>query len=552
MDRVAQFFSTNYLPPHGYYFLWMPEIVWLHVVADLLIATAYFSIPLALWRFARKRPDIPFHKVFILFATFITLCGLTHVFGILTLWVPAYGWQGILMLLTGLVSATTAVFVWRIMPSALTLPSPSELQQINITLAESKAETERQVRERTAELEYANEQLVVARQKAEEANDAKTDFLANMSHEIRTPMNVVIGLSDILAKSKPLTIQQKEFVDTLRVSANTLMALIDDLLDIAKIETHAMELEQIPFSVHEVIEEIARIMDIRAREKGLSFTYQPDDAITQRRFKGDPNRLRQIILNLCSNAVKFTEAGSVTISVACHATDEPATESVVVTVSDSGIGIAPEKQDKIFEKFVQADTSINRKFGGSGLGLSIVKSLVTLMRGTIEVQSKAGLGSRFIVDVPLTVVEEMAVKKTAAKPARRGRARRMHVLLVEDYEPNIMVAKSILQEYQYSCDVAKDGEAAIEKFKSEQYDLVLMDVQMPRMNGLDATRRLRQHEKEHGMERTPIIGLTAHATAADRDKCLAAGMDDYVSKPFDPDVLHEKMTALLMSRRKAS
>lgn len=403
MSRLEQFFSTNFLAPHGYCLLWMPELIWAHIIGNLLIAFAYFSIPLALWYFARKRPDMPFRKLLILFATFITLCGLTHVFGTLVFWWPAYGYEAALMLLTGLVSATTAVLVWRLLPSALTIPSPQALQEINTRLSDVNAETERQVRERTAALEASNRKLSTARRKADKASAAKSEFLANMSHEIRTPMNAVVGIADLLSRSEPLTPKQQEFISTLQASAESLLALINDLLDIEKIEHNQIELEHIPFRVAHVAEDVVHIMHLRAQEKGLGFTFHDHSGLSvHAQHVGDPNRLRQVLMNLSSNAVKFTDYGSVTLTLECApAPDHTESDLLVLRVKDTGIGIAPDQQARVFEKFTQADSSISRKYGGTGLGLSIVKQLVELMGGNIRLESEPGEGSQFIVSLPL-------------------------------------------------------------------------------------------------------------------------------------------------------
>lgn len=404
MSRWEQFFSTNFMAPHGFCFLWLPEIVWLHVAADILIAFSYFSIPVALWYFARKRPDMPFRTIFILFATFITLCGLTHVMGVIVLWWPAYGVEGLVMLATGIVSAMTAVLVWRIMPKALTLPGPSELQEINRQLNASYDEVERKVRERTAELERLNADLTEARRKADAASEAKSEFLANMSHEIRTPMNAVVGIADLLKRSEPLTPKQAEFIATLQTSAESLLALINDLLDIEKIERQDIELESIPFQVVETVEDAVRVLRMRAQEKELNFTL--DTRCTElgnRRHLGDPARLRQILLNLGSNAIKFTQYGGVTITLDCQPNHAPGTDLITIAVRDTGIGIPPENHARIFEKFMQADTSISRRYGGTGLGLSIVRRLVELMDGSIVLESAEGEGSCFTIRLPLRI-----------------------------------------------------------------------------------------------------------------------------------------------------
>ncbi|MEJ0010427.1 MAG: PAS domain S-box protein [Alphaproteobacteria bacterium] len=302
------------------------------------------------------------------------------------------------------------------------------------------------------------QELVESRDAAQEANVAKSEFLANMSHEIRTPMNAVFGLANILARSKPLTAQQAEFIHTLQLSADALLALINDLLDIAKIEARTVELEQAPFSLDTLMQEVANIMSVRAREKRLAFTAS-DECLKGRRFVGDATRLRQVIMNLCSNAVKFTEEGGVHVTVTCRPSALPGTETVCIEVSDTGIGIAGDKIDAIFQKFVQADNSINRKYGGTGLGLAIARTLTELMGGTIEVSSAPGRGSRFTVALPLRTdtgdaAESPRVERPAATVAAPRRAR---ILLVEDYAPNVLVAKTVLDQFGYECDVAANA-----------------------------------------------------------------------------------------------
>ncbi len=388
--------------------------------------------------------------------------------------------------------------------------------------------------------------LVDARQAAEAANLAKSEFLANMSHEIRTPMNAVIGLSGLLSKSSPLTPRQRDFIGTLQASADSLLGLINDLLDIAKIEARTVELEAVPFSLARLIDDVAGIVAAPIRKKGLNFTTDTS-SIAGRQFVGDPTRVRQIITNLCSNAAKFTDQGAVHVAVSCTAGDHQGFETVCISVRDTGIGIAADKLATIFDKFVQADSSINRRYGGTGLGLAISRALAEVMGGTISVESTPGQGSTFTVQVPLRIADGLADGGDA--PAAPGAEARSddgpRILLVEDYEPNILVARTFLEQFGYQVDVATTGLEAVERTHSDRYAAIVMDVQMPGLSGLEATRMIRDRESEAGAPRLPVVGMTAHALAGDRERCLAAGMDDYIAKPFEPDDLQRRLAALV-------
>ena len=388
----------------------------------------------------------------------------------------------------------------------------------------------------------ANEARVVA----DSANLVKSEFLANMSHEIRTPMGAVIGLADILALSRPLTDRQAEYISTLRISATSLLALINDLLDISKIESRSVELENVPFSLGKVMGEVVSMMSIRANEKKLAFTVE-DRSASGARFMGDPMRLRQILLNLCGNAIKFTEEGSVRVTLSSQLIEGEKFE-LAIAVADTGIGIAAEKLASVFDRFVQADTSMSRRYGGTGLGLTISKTLVELMGGTVAVESIAGKGSTFTLRVPLQLVPASHPERSARKNEEPAVAPEARVLLVEDHEPNILVESTYLEMMGIACDVARDGLQAMEKFALRKYDLILLDVQMPSMDGLEVTRRIRAQEKLKHLPRTPIIGMTAYALAGDRQRCLDVGMDEYISKPFDPGDLKAKVLAFVVVR----
>jgi PAS domain S-box-containing protein len=398
----------------------------------------------------------------------------------------------------------------------------------------------KQSEQRMAQLNReANEARVIA----DTANLVKSEFLANMSHELRTPLGAVIGLANILALSRPLTVKQMEYISTLKLSATSLLALINDLLDISKIESRSVELEKIPFSISKVMEEVARMMSLRVTEKRISFTVD-DQTDKDDRFLGDPMRLRQILLNLCGNAIKFTNQGTVRVTITSEITSETI-RTVAVAVADTGIGIAGDKLGSVFDKFVQAETSMNRRFGGTGLGLTISKTLAELMGGSIQAKSVMGKGSVFTLRLPLQLILDNVAVSEGTQKLEEALPFRATILLVEDHQPNILVATTYLEMLGIDCDVARNGREALEKIASRPYALVLLDVQMAVMDGLEATRQIRARERMEQRPRLPIIGMTAYALAGDRQRCLDAGMDEYISKPFEPEELKLKVFAIL-------
>ena len=401
--------------------------------------------------------------------------------------------------------------------------------------------------------QIVSEELHEARQIADAANMAKSEFLANMSHEIRTPMNAIIGLSSILALSEPLTDKQRMFIETLQLSADSLLSLINDLLDISKIEARSLELESIPFSLMQVAQEVVSMMSLKADEKKLDFSLQEEDMATAQ-FLGDPSRLRQILLNLCSNAIKFTQAGSVLIAMRTERSETPGMEDVCIEVRDTGIGIAPDKLEAIFEKFVQADASVSRQYGGTGLGLAITRTLIELMGGTILAQSDMGQGSAFTVRIPMKRLQDstLGYVRHASAKASASQPSVPRILLVEDHEPNILVATHTLHALGYECDTARNGAAAVEMSADPVYQAILMDVQMPGMSGLEATTLIREREQVENTGHIPIIGMTAHALIGDRERCIAAGMDEYISKPFNLSELERKLAELLRAEKESA
>ncbi len=426
------------------------------------------------------------------------------------------------------------------------------LALIDVTERKQAKEVLRQaneVAEALREAKEAADQLRQGKEVAEATSRAKSQFLANMSHELRTPMNGILGMLQ-LALEKELAPETRDYLETSLISARSLLRILNDILDMAKIESGKLTIEEKPFSPQRCITEAVDIITPEARRKGLVLAVSVAEEVPASVI-GDQMRLRQVLTNLISNAVKFTGEGKVAVRVTAGGTGSDGKREFTFAVTDTGIGIPDDKKELLFVAFSQVDASLSRRYGGTGLGLAISREIVELMGGTISFESAEGVGSTFFFTIPLgeaglesdalSATESLSPETTAVVPEGERIPR---LLVAEDDPINRKVLGPMLKRSNFNLDFAEDGLKAVEMWEKGGYDFVLMDVQMPRLDGFEATRAIRARERERGGH-TPIVAMTAHAHKEDEEMCLAAGMDAYISKPIDFKKCVEVMRELL-------
>ena len=420
-------------------------------------------------------------------------------------------------------------------------PLRGELGALQRDINELAGALERARREQDAAMDDLRE----ASQRAEAGSQAKSEFLAMMSHELRTPMNGVLGMLQLLAVT-PLSREQQEYANAAVESTNHLLEVINDILDFSRIESGRMELEKLFFSPEEMLRNCMANFRSLAEQKQLTLTLQGAEALKDLEVRSDPTRMRQVLSNLVANAIKFTEQGEVTVRVACQTIPGSSRTELRLSVEDTGIGIAPDKLPGLFNAFSQVDSSTSRRFGGAGLGLAISRRLCSMLGGQLSVTSTPGRGTCFTAVFMLD--SRTGARHAPAPAATQPLTLQGRVLLVEDNDVNRMVAEHMLSGSGVQVVTAEHGDAALALLNSQHFDCVLMDVQMPVLDGLTATRRWREREALIGAPRVPIIALTANALAGERERCLAAGMDDYLAKPFQRQALLRLVASYLEKR----
>jgi signal transduction histidine kinase/DNA-binding NarL/FixJ family response regulator len=522
-------FHSNGFIPHGHCYLWKTGLVWLHIISDATIAFAYYSIPLLLIYFISKRKDVPFNGVFQLFSAFILACGTGHLMDIWTLWHPNYWMAGGLKALTAIISIYTVFALIYLLPQALTLPTPTQLEAMNRVLTNEIVERKR-----------IEKELRLAEEIAKDSSQAKSEFLANMSHELRTPLNGILGYAQILQRTEPLTEKGSKGISIIYQCGSHLLTLINDILDLSKIEARKLDLNPIDFYLPAFLDSVSEICRIRAEQKVIGFNLQLDPDLPTG-IRADEKRLRQVLINLLGNAIKFTQEGSVTFKVkVIHQAANNQGQIIYkirFEVIDTGTGITPEQVEKIFLPFEQAGSQ-KRQTEGTGLGLAISQKIISLMNSQIQVKSEFGKGSSFCFEVEVPESKDWAkVSRVIEKGIVIGyQGQKRTILIVDDKWENRSVIVNLLQPVGFSVIEASHGQEGIDQVKAYKPDLIITDLVMPVMDGFEFIKSLRQSDQ---CQEIPIIASSASVFAIDEYKSIDLGANAFLPKPIEAETLLE-------------
>lgn len=573
ISLINDFLTTSPFIPHGHCYLWKPGLVWLHLLSDSLIAIAYYSIPITLFYFVRRRQDLPFSWIFLLFATFIISCGTTHILEVWTLWYPTYWISGAVKAFTAIVSLWTALELIPLVPLALALPSPAQLEQTNRALEQqiqerrkveeelrqSQSQLEQRVQERTAALVEINQQLEqeilerqkaeaqreqllereqIARTAAESANRLKDEFLAVLSHEIRTPLNPILGWAKLLRGGKLDAEKTQIALETIERNAQLQTQLIDDLLDISRILRGKLSLNVDKVRLTQTIAAALETVRLAAEVKEIQIITQLDPS--PKTVMGDTNRLQQVIWNLLSNALKFTPSGG-----RIYITLEYEDKQAKIRVQDTGKGIRPDFLPYVFDSFRQADGTTTRNFGGLGLGLAIARQIVELHGGSIQAESPGeGLGATFTVQLPIAC--GLATPDQESAPYLSDlNLQNLEILLVDDAADTRELVSFILEQQGAAVTSVGSAQEGLAVFIQQNPDLLVSDIGMPEMDGYMLMEKVREWETQQGKTATPAIALTAYAGEYNAQQALTAGFDSHLSKPVNPQKLISTILRLI-------
>ncbi|MEH2402424.1 ATP-binding protein [Nostoc sp.] len=528
-------FQSNGFIPHGHCYLWQTGLVWLHIISDATIALAYYSIPFLLIYFISKRKDVPFNGVFLLFGAFIIACGTGHLMDIWTLWHPDYWIAGALKALTAIISIYTAFALFYLIPQALTLPSPAQLEAINRVLSTEIVERKR-----------IEKQLRLAEEVAQNSSQAKSEFLANMSHELRTPLNGILGFTQILQRTESLTEKGRKGVGVIYQCGSHLLTLINDVLDLSKIEARKLELHPVDFYLPAFIDSVTEMCRIKAEQKVIAFHVELDPDLPTG-IHADEKRLRQVLINLLSNAIKFTHQGSVTFKVQVIGQESNANGQtnykIRFQVIDTGTGITPEQAEKIFQPFEQVGNQ-KQQSEGTGLGLAISQKIVLLIGGQIQVKSEFGKGSTFWFEAKLPESKDWA---KVSRVVEQGtiidyQGQRRTILIADDRWENRSVIINLLEPVGFTVVEASQGQEGWEQALSHKPDLIITDLVMPILDGFELINRLRESEQ---FKEIPIIASSASVFAIDQHKSIDVGANVFLPKPVEAETLLEMLRQFL-------